>query len=382
MLEPKPLSDVRLRWLKRFALSLSLLFLMIACSRTATLDSPTNFLATVEDGRVLLSWDEADDNTNYVLERALNETEYKELASLKVAFYIDADVTAGQVYSYRLHSVKTNAKSDKVELSAAVPLTTLQRPDNFTASYTQEAVELIWDDVKAASSYKLERRVNAGAFELLKTVQSTTFTDTEVLVGSNYEYRLVANSASASSEASLAFSDVCAPLSVEAERGTPYGAFIVSEDVPNGNASGGKYMHTPDGDKEGTPAEGDQSETPSLIHYVDYCFTIEDAGDYQLGVSVAGFDDSDNSYWVSVNGQAASLYDFSDIPHQKGPNPDPANPFPKFTQDYVNNKDFKNGISIDPLVYTLSKGTHRVRFSHRESDARLDKLTLELVTSK
>jgi len=134
-------------------------------------------------------------------------------------------------------------------------------------------------------------------------------------------------------------------------------------------------MHTPDGDKEGTPAEGDRPNAPSEVHYVDYCFNVVQAGDYRLEAFVAGFDDSDNSMWVTVNDQAASLYDFSDIPHQKGPNPDPANPFPSFTQDYVNDRSS----STDPMQFSLNQGVNKVRVSHRESDARLDKMTFELV---
>ncbi len=155
----------------------------------------------------------------------------------------------------------------------------------------------------------------------------------------------------------------CGPLAQEAEAGILYGAL---QKTAFANASGGFFVHTPDGDQP--PYLKDSIIQPDTVNRMEYCFTVTKKGIYALKTFVAGFDDSDDSFWVRIDDNEPFPYLFSDI-RLRNPNP-----FPNFSQDYA--KD-RNG--NDPVKVVLSPGKHYVSFFMRESDSRLDKLELELL---
>lgn len=158
----------------------------------------------------------------------------------------------------------------------------------------------------------------------------------------------------------------CGGLVQEAEDGILFGAI---QRTAFSNASGGFFVHTPDGDQ--APFLKDSMTEPGAAHRMEYCFTVTQAGVYALKTFVAGFDDSDDSFWVQINDNEPFQYLFSDVRNIRNLDP---NPFPNFTQDYASDRQ-----GNDPVTISLDAGEHSVRFFFRESDSRLDKLELELL---
>ena len=114
----------------------------------------------------------------------------------------------------------TSSKAAQIDFAArehpALPPPTLEvtyasplpaRPSFFTATPgTGTNIDLAWSDNSSTETgFQIERRPVGGSFALLQTAaaDSTTFTDTATTLGTTYEYRIRANSASGDSAWSL-----------------------------------------------------------------------------------------------------------------------------------------------------------------------------------
>ncbi len=136
-----------------------------------------------------------------------------------------------------------------------------------------------------------------------------------------------------------------------------FGAFKVFE---SDTASGSKYIATPDGNEE--PFLLDSLITPDRDHGANFCVNIPEAGQYSVKLWVAGFDDSDDSFWFQMDDLPAYQHLFGDITQVN-------NPYPEFTEDFL--KDFRN--AVNPVIIELTEGEHDFSVFLRESGAKLDK---------
>jgi len=138
-----------------------------------------------------------------------------------------------------------------------------------------------------------------------------------------------------------------ADLIKEAEEGQHFGSFIIGE---NPQASGGKFVHVPNGGNTGTITDDSVRMT----------FTIEESGTYQIKAWVLALAGEDNSFFVTVNNQPAGGYLY-DTPIGE-----------LFVEDYVNDRDKQ-----DPVELQLNPGEVVVEFLLREDGGQLDKVELE-----
>ncbi|MCA9912269.1 MAG: PKD domain-containing protein, partial [Anaerolineae bacterium] len=142
---------------------------------------------------------------------------------------------------------------------------------------------------------------------------------------------------------------VCGSLIQEAEFGDRSGSFVIGNDVA---ASGGQYVHRPNGAGDSFTAPGNSN--------VSFCFNVTQAGIYQIKGWVYAAGDSDDSFWVTVNG-ASYLWDT--FVNQT------------YAEDYVNNRG-----GADPVQINLNAGDVTVTVHLRESGTLLDRIQLELIT--
>ncbi len=145
----------------------------------------------------------------------------------------------------------------------------------------------------------------------------------------------------------------CAGLSQEAEIGGLSGAFEV---VNDGAASGGAYVYTPTG--SGFAFAGPGSNKAS------YCVTVATAGEYRISANVYAATAGEDSFFVTLNGLPANGYLWDVLRNTT------------YAADYVRNRG-----SATPVVVSLEAGDNYLDFYMREDGARLDKFTLELVSS-
>ena len=123
--------------------------------------------------------------------------------------------------------------------------------------------------------------------------------------------------------------------------------FSVGDDV---SASGGSYVHVPDGD-------GSRWD-PSPAFRVEYCFDVATPGEYHIEGGVWSTDGTDDSFFVAVDGimSGSGRWDVAHVTYEA---------------DYVNTYQMN-----DPTTFSLTAGQHMVEVYLREDGARLDTVTL------
>ena len=141
----------------------------------------------------------------------------------------------------------------------------------------------------------------------------------------------------------LAQTPTCVAGQQEAENGALTGFSVGTDAV----ASGGQYLHVPDGD-------GSRWE-PSPAFRAEYCFDVAVTGDYHIEGGVWSTDGTDDSFFVVVDGLMVGSGRW-DIAHDLG-----------YGADYVNTYQLN-----DPTTFTLTAGSHTVEIYVREDGARLD----------
>jgi len=161
---------------------------------------PTLLTATLEAGpQVKLDWvDNATDETGYVVERADNGGAFTALTTLpaNTITYTDTTILTGNSYEYRVAAVKLVVFSGYSNIAAVVVPTPPADPTLLTATLeVGPQVKLDWvDNATDETGYVVERADNGGAFAVLTTLPANTitYTDTTVIAGGNYEYRVAA----------------------------------------------------------------------------------------------------------------------------------------------------------------------------------------------
>ena len=127
---------------------------------------------------------------------------------------------------------------------------------------------------------------------------------------------------------------------IEAEDGTMSKSM---ERASDNSASSGMYVWVPEGGGSGGTAT--------------FTFDASRDGNYIIWARVLAPNGSSDSFFVSMDGKADSLWDVA--------------PSSSWTWDKVNNRD-----GADPVVYYLKKGTHTLLIKQREDGAKLDEFII------
>jgi fibronectin type 3 domain-containing protein len=163
--------------------------------------APTNLAATPSVGQVLLSWlDNSSDETSFRIERAATIAGpfvAVDSAAANATSYIDASVTPGSSYVYRVVAVNANGESLASDTaSASVPLPAVVAPSNLVAVASRGQIALSWaDNSSDETSFRIERSANGstGWVNLASVAAGTTsYTDSGLPDGTTYYYRVVA----------------------------------------------------------------------------------------------------------------------------------------------------------------------------------------------
>ena len=129
-------------------------------------------------------------------------------------------------------------------------------------------------------------------------------------------------------------------IDIEAEDGDINNSMVASAD---NNASSGMFIWAPNGGVSGG--------------YAEYSFDVEEAGNYIVWGRVQSPNGDDNSFYVSMDGGADSLWDTT------------------ISSSWVWNRvSHRNG--SDPVVYNLSMGNHTLVIKQREDGTKLDEIII------
>lgn len=140
----------------------------------------------------------------------------------------------------------------------------------------------------------------------------------------------------------------CGLPRAEAEDGALTGFSVGSADA----ASGGEFIHVPDGDGS--------SWFPSDATMATYCLTVDQPGSYQIVAGAWAEGNNSDSFWVRVGTGDARRWNV--------------------TQNKTFITDVMGLNDKDPYVVELERGNHVVDVLLREDGTRLDWISLEAVT--
>lgn len=83
--------------------------------------TPTNFYVTQGNSQIFLQWDLEAGATSYTIQRSTDNVTFSTLASVAVNTYLDAAVTLGTQYYYKIASVNGSGTSPYTQVQSAVP---------------------------------------------------------------------------------------------------------------------------------------------------------------------------------------------------------------------------------------------------------------------
>ena len=165
----------------------------------------------------LTFWDNATNETGFVVERAVNGGAFASLVTLPartgtgIVSYTDTTVAAGTTYAYRVKAMNgtvSSAYSNTVTVlvsGAPSAPSTLSASLQATAGTAPKISLTFWDNATFETGFVVERAVNGGAFAALVTLPSSTgtgivgYTDNTVAAGTTYAYRVKAMNGTVSS---------------------------------------------------------------------------------------------------------------------------------------------------------------------------------------
>jgi len=136
----------------------------------------------------------------------------------------------------------------------------------------------------------------------------------------------------------------------EAEDGRLVGDMLA---VSSSNAGNGQYVAVP------AAVAGSFDEPGSS--WVEVCVTVETAGEYYVDARTQAVNPSNDSVWLTINDDAPISWAV--------PESDPLNTWSWNQVSGINADD-------EPIRFNFTAGEHVLRFSHRESDTKLDRFRL------
>ena len=156
--------------------------------------APSNLSASVNQDSIDLSWDTVTDATSYNVYR-----DSSLIASPTTTTFTDTALADG-TYLYEVSAVDDAGESvSKASVSATVNNVPPAAPTNLSASVNQDTVNLSWDEVSDATSYKVYRDSS-----LIASPTTNAFTDTTLADGTYlYEVSAVDDAGESTSKASV-----------------------------------------------------------------------------------------------------------------------------------------------------------------------------------
>jgi subtilisin family serine protease len=154
--------------------------------------APRGLKASPGDARVSLTWSSSAGADRYRVKRSLTSTgPYAPIAEVADTNFVDASVTNGIKYFYRVSALNLAGESRNSGKVSAVPAPVPDPPTGVVATTGTEVgtIELSWNSADWATSYKVKRSTTMGGpYNWSKKVTGLSFVDTGRTSGRTYYY--------------------------------------------------------------------------------------------------------------------------------------------------------------------------------------------------
>ena len=147
--------------------------------------APQNLTATAGDGKVVLTWDEVEGATEYIVKGGSDSTIYAKGITTNTATV--TGLTNGKEYIFRVFAY-ADGKWSAAAAVKATPVTTT--PQNLKATAGDGKVVLTWDKVDGATAYTVKGGTDATIYA--RSIKTNTTTVTGLKNGTTYTFRVFA----------------------------------------------------------------------------------------------------------------------------------------------------------------------------------------------
>lgn len=175
-------------------------------SQFGTPNPPTNLIAAAASAsQINLSWQPGPSGEFYTPDSFIiyrttgNNLNFAGLApyatvpSSQITFS-DNELTSGVTYNYKVAAKNGNLESENSSVASAIPAAAPTMATNVTASALNSSqIQLNWDAVSGATSYKIYRKSSAPTFSPLTTVGTNGFIDSSLSPETTYSYYVIAS---------------------------------------------------------------------------------------------------------------------------------------------------------------------------------------------
>jgi fibronectin type 3 domain-containing protein len=149
--------------------------------------------ATAQNGQINLTWTAVPGATSYNVYRGTASGQELYLTNVLSNSFTDTGVFPGTPYFYKVTAGNNAGEgSQSIEASATMPPDVPLAPSNVYATAQNGQINLTWPAVPGATSYNIYRGTASGQELYLTNVPSNSFTDTGVLPGTPYFYKVTA----------------------------------------------------------------------------------------------------------------------------------------------------------------------------------------------
>ncbi len=145
--------------------------------------------ASNHNSGVKVYWEKVSTATNYnIYRKTENSTTWKHIGTVEKSrlYFIDKNVENLETYSYTVRAYDDNSISDYNK--SGVTKKYIEAPEISTFKNTTKGVQIGWEKVSVASSYRVYRKIEDGDWVLLKKLNNGTFTYTDETAKSGIKY--------------------------------------------------------------------------------------------------------------------------------------------------------------------------------------------------
>ena len=150
------------------------------------LSRPVATAATASTTSVKLQWTSVTGAEEYIVYIKTGDSEWIEVDTVTGTSCTVKKLTFGETYSFGVRAVSELGRSTRS--ASASGKATFPAPDYTVKLKSGKGIEISWNAMEGASSYRVYRRVPGGSWKTLKTTTSTSYVDTSGQAGATYEY--------------------------------------------------------------------------------------------------------------------------------------------------------------------------------------------------